>query len=77
MLLCVDFATDPCMSKRNTDFAAPQKAGTALGRYGRAEEVAAAIAFLAHLRSAPPPEAVAVVAEGLAQEFARWEEMFA
>jgi len=35
------------MNPDNTDFAAPQKAATALGRYGRAEEVAAAIAFLA------------------------------
>jgi 3-oxoacyl-[acyl-carrier protein] reductase len=35
------------MNPENADFAAPQKAATALGRYGRAEEVAAAIAFLA------------------------------
>jgi len=35
------------MNPDNTDFAAPQKAATALGRYGRPEEVAAAIAFLA------------------------------
>jgi 3-oxoacyl-[acyl-carrier protein] reductase len=35
------------MNPENTDFAAPQKAATALGRYGRPEEVAAAIAFLA------------------------------
>ena len=35
------------MNPDNTDFAAPQKVATALGRYGRPEEVAAAIAFLA------------------------------
>jgi 3-oxoacyl-[acyl-carrier protein] reductase len=35
------------MNPDNSDFAAPQKAATALGRYGRPEEVAAAIAFLA------------------------------
>jgi len=35
------------MNPENTDFAVPQKAATALGRYGRPEEVAAAIAFLA------------------------------
>jgi 3-oxoacyl-[acyl-carrier protein] reductase len=35
------------MNPDNTDFAAVLKAGTALGRYGRAEEVAAAVAFLA------------------------------
>jgi 3-oxoacyl-[acyl-carrier protein] reductase len=35
------------MNPDNTDFAAPQKAATALGRYGRPAEVAAAIAFLA------------------------------
>jgi 3-oxoacyl-[acyl-carrier protein] reductase len=35
------------MNPDDTDFAAPQRAATALGRYGRAEEVAAAIAFLA------------------------------
>ena len=35
------------MNPENADFAAPQKAATALGRYGRPEEVAAAIAFLA------------------------------
>jgi 3-oxoacyl-[acyl-carrier protein] reductase len=35
------------MNPDNTDFAAPQRAATALGRYGRPEEVAAAIAFLA------------------------------
>ena len=32
---------------RNGDFSAAQKASTALGRYGTAEEVAAAVAFLA------------------------------
>jgi O-antigen biosynthesis protein len=36
----------------------------------------AAYAFLAHLRSTPPPEAVMAVAEGLAREFERWERMF-
>jgi 3-oxoacyl-[acyl-carrier protein] reductase len=35
------------MNPENADFAAPQKAATALGRYGRPEEVAAAIVFLA------------------------------
>jgi 3-oxoacyl-[acyl-carrier protein] reductase len=35
------------MNPDGTEFAAPQKAATALGRYGRPEEVAAAIAFLA------------------------------
>jgi len=35
------------MNPDNTEFAVPQKAATALGRYGRPEEVAAAIAFLA------------------------------
>jgi len=35
------------MNPDNSDFAAPQKAATALGRYGRPEEVAAAVAFLA------------------------------
>jgi 3-oxoacyl-[acyl-carrier protein] reductase len=35
------------MNPDNTDFAAPQRASTALGRFGRPEEVAAAIAFLA------------------------------
>jgi len=35
------------MNPDNSDFSAPQKAATALGRYGRPEEVAAAIAFLA------------------------------
>jgi 3-oxoacyl-[acyl-carrier protein] reductase len=38
---------DTDMNPENTDFAAPQRAATALGRYGRPEEVAAAIAFLA------------------------------
>ena len=35
------------MNPDNTEFAADLKAGTALGRYGRPEEVAAAVAFLA------------------------------
>lgn len=35
------------MNPDNGDFAAVQRSGTALGRYGRPEEVAAAIAFLA------------------------------
>ena len=35
------------MNPDNTDFSAAQKAATALGRYGRPEEVAAAVAFLA------------------------------
>lgn len=35
------------MNPADADFAAPQKAATALGRYGRPEEVAAAVAFLA------------------------------
>jgi len=38
---------DTDMNPADADFAAPQKAATALGRYGRPEEVAAAIAFLA------------------------------
>jgi 3-oxoacyl-[acyl-carrier protein] reductase len=38
---------DTDMNPANGDFAAVQKAATALGRYGRAEEVAAAIVFLA------------------------------
>ena len=37
----------------------------------------AACAFLAHVRRAPPPEAVAGVTEGLRGEYARWESMFA
>lgn len=35
------------MNPDNGDFATTQKAGTALGRYGKPEEVAAAVAFLA------------------------------
>ena len=35
------------MNPDNTDFSEVQRAATALGRYGRAEEVAAAVAFLA------------------------------
>lgn len=35
------------MNPDNTDFAQVQKAATALGRYGRPEELAAAVAFLA------------------------------
>jgi len=35
------------MNPDNTDFAAVQRATTALGRYGKPEEVAAAVAFLA------------------------------
>jgi 3-oxoacyl-[acyl-carrier protein] reductase len=35
------------MNPDNTDFAEPQRGATALGRFGRPEEVAAAIAFLA------------------------------
>src|SRR5207248_1687583 len=35
------------MNPDNTDFSAVQRAGTALGRYGKPEEVAAAIVFLA------------------------------
>jgi 3-oxoacyl-[acyl-carrier protein] reductase len=38
---------DTDMNPDNTDFAAALKAGTALKRYGKAEEVAAAVAFLA------------------------------
>jgi 3-oxoacyl-[acyl-carrier protein] reductase len=38
---------DTDMNPSEGDFAAPQKAATALGRYGRPEEVAAAIVFLA------------------------------
>lgn len=35
------------MNPANSDFAPVQKAGTALGRYGKPEEVAAAVALLA------------------------------
>ena len=35
------------MNPDDSDFAAAQKAGTALGRYGKPDEVAAAVAFLA------------------------------
>jgi 3-oxoacyl-[acyl-carrier protein] reductase len=35
------------MNPDSGDFAAVQKASTALGRYGRPEELAAAVAFLA------------------------------
>jgi O-antigen biosynthesis protein len=35
-----------------------------------------AVAFLAHLRRVPPPEAVAAVTTGLRGEFERWEQMF-
>jgi NAD(P)-dependent dehydrogenase (short-subunit alcohol dehydrogenase family) len=35
------------MNPDSGDFASVQKAGTALGRYGRPEEVAAAVVFLA------------------------------
>jgi 3-oxoacyl-[acyl-carrier protein] reductase len=38
---------DTDMNPAEGDFAAVQKAGTALGRYGRPEEVAAAVVFLA------------------------------
>jgi 3-oxoacyl-[acyl-carrier protein] reductase len=38
---------DTEMNPDNTDFAAMLKGGIALGRYGKAEEVAAAVAFLA------------------------------
>jgi NAD(P)-dependent dehydrogenase (short-subunit alcohol dehydrogenase family) len=41
--VCVLLDTD--MNPATGDFAAVQKAGTALGRYGRVEEVAAALAF--------------------------------
>ena len=35
------------MNPANSDFSAAQKAGTALGRYGRPEEIGATVAFLA------------------------------
>jgi 3-oxoacyl-[acyl-carrier protein] reductase len=38
---------DTDMNPSDGDFAAAQKAGTALGRYGKPEEIAAAVAFLA------------------------------
>ncbi len=38
---------DTDMNPADGDFAAVQKAGTALGRYGKPDEVAAAVAFLA------------------------------
>lgn len=38
---------DTDMNPANGDFSAAQKAATALGRYGRPEEIAAAVAFLA------------------------------
>src|SRR5262249_18263483 len=38
---------DTDMNPASGDFATVQKAGTALGRYGKPEEVAAAVAFLA------------------------------
>ena len=38
---------DTDMNPGDGDFAKPQKAGTALGRYGRPEEVGATVAFLA------------------------------
>jgi 3-oxoacyl-[acyl-carrier protein] reductase len=38
---------DTDMNPSGSDFAQPQKAATALGRYGRPEEVAAAVVFLA------------------------------
>ncbi len=36
----------------------------------------AACAYLAHVRSSPPAEAVIAIQQGLAGEFARWENMF-
>jgi GT2 family glycosyltransferase len=36
----------------------------------------AACAYLAHVRSTPPPEAVLAVTRGLEGEFERWEKMF-
>jgi 3-oxoacyl-[acyl-carrier protein] reductase len=38
---------DTDMNPATSDFAVPQKAGTALGRFGRPEEVGATVAFLA------------------------------
>jgi 3-oxoacyl-[acyl-carrier protein] reductase len=38
---------DTDMNPANSDFAKPQTAGTALGRFGRPEEVGATVAFLA------------------------------
>ena len=38
---------DTDMNPADGDFATAQKAGTALGRYGRPEEVGATVAFLA------------------------------
>ena len=35
-----------------------------------------ACAYLAHVRSSPPAEAVTAIQQGLAGEFARWENMF-
>ena len=43
---------DTDMNPDNGDFAATQKSATALGRYGKPEEVAAAVAFLAGPRAA-------------------------
>lgn len=40
-------STDTEMNPETSDFAAVQKAGIALGRFGRPEEIAAAVAFLA------------------------------
>ena len=40
-------AVDTEMNPANSDFAPALNAATALGRYGRPEEIAAAIAFLA------------------------------
>jgi 3-oxoacyl-[acyl-carrier protein] reductase len=48
---------DTDMNADSGDFATALKATTALGRYGRAEEVAAAVAFLAspEVSSSPAP----------------------